>query len=125
MPDAVIHPKQQELIAFGLGKLPKAAAAAVASHLEACAACRKTLENLPPDSFVGKVRAAKPGDSSSAARAVSGRGRRFGQRAEQRGGEPCRLPLTCRRSWRITRNTASCASWAAAAWASFTRPNRP
>jgi serine/threonine protein kinase/Leucine-rich repeat (LRR) protein len=60
MPDAVIHPSAQELTAFGLGRLPDAQAAALASHLETCAECRKAVENLPPDSFLGKVRSAKP-----------------------------------------------------------------
>ncbi len=60
MPNAVVHPSEQELVAFNLGKLSDSAAAAVASHLENCSACRKTIEGLPADSFVGKVRAAKP-----------------------------------------------------------------
>jgi serine/threonine protein kinase len=64
MPDAVTHPTPQELTAFGQGKLPDAAAVAVARHLEACPDCQKALEKVPPDSFVGKVRAAKPGGSS-------------------------------------------------------------
>ena len=64
MPDPAFHPTPQELTAFGLGKLPDAAAVAIASHLESCAGCRRAVENVPPDSFVGKVRAAKPGGSS-------------------------------------------------------------
>src|SRR5260370_20880253 len=64
MPDAVTHPTPQELAAFSLGRLPEAAAVAIARHVESCAACRKAVENLPPDSFVGKVRAAKPAGSS-------------------------------------------------------------
>ncbi|HLN31001.1 MAG TPA: SUMF1/EgtB/PvdO family nonheme iron enzyme [Gemmataceae bacterium] len=64
MPDAAIHPSRQQLTAFGLGKLPEAAAVAVASHLESCSACRQAVENQPPDSFLGKVREAKPGGSS-------------------------------------------------------------
>ena len=68
MPDAVTHPTIQELAAFGLGKLPERAAAAIAAHLESCPACRETVANLPPDSFLGKVRAAKPNASSLPAR---------------------------------------------------------
>jgi eukaryotic-like serine/threonine-protein kinase len=64
MPDATTCPTPQELTAFGQGKLPDAAAAAVARHLEACRDCQKALEKVPPDSFVGKVRSAKPGGSS-------------------------------------------------------------
>src|SRR6516165_9382648 len=61
MPDVVTHPSPQDLTAFGLGKLPERAAAAVAAHLETCAACRQAVADLPPDSFVGKVHAARPG----------------------------------------------------------------
>ncbi len=64
MPEALIHPTAQELTAFGLGKLPERRAAAVAAHLESCPACRKAVANVPPDSFLGKVRAAKPNASS-------------------------------------------------------------
>jgi hypothetical protein len=64
MPDAVIHPTPQELSAFSLGRLSDAAAAVIAGHLEDCPACRNAVENAGPDSFVSKVRAAKPGDSS-------------------------------------------------------------
>jgi hypothetical protein len=64
MPNAVTHPSRQELLDFGLGKLPEEKAIAVASHVGTCVACRQALENLPPDSFIGKVRAAKPGVAS-------------------------------------------------------------
>jgi hypothetical protein len=69
MPNAVIHPSAQELTAFALGKLPETAASTIAGHLEKCPSCRKAVENLPADSFVGKVRAAKPDASSLPARA--------------------------------------------------------
>jgi tRNA A-37 threonylcarbamoyl transferase component Bud32 len=65
MPDAVTHPTPQELAAFGLGKLTGRAAAAVARHLEGCAACQQVVAGLPPDSFLGKVRAAGPAASVS------------------------------------------------------------
>jgi serine/threonine protein kinase len=61
MPDVTAHPSSHALSAFGLGKLSEARAATVAAHLETCADCRKAVEGLPPDSFMGKVRAAKPG----------------------------------------------------------------
>src|SRR5215831_9900831 len=64
MPDAVTHPTPQELAAFGLGKLPERTAAAVSSHLESCPACRQAVAAVPPDSFLGKVRAAGPAGSS-------------------------------------------------------------
>ena len=64
MPDAMTHPTPQELTAFGLGQLAEAEATAVAGHLEVCPSCRRVVENLPPDAFVGKVRASRPNDSS-------------------------------------------------------------
>jgi formylglycine-generating enzyme required for sulfatase activity/streptogramin lyase len=63
MPDAATHPTAQELAAFSLGMLPERAAVGIAGHLERCPACRQAIEKMAPDSFVGKVRAAKPGTS--------------------------------------------------------------
>jgi serine/threonine protein kinase len=64
MPDAGTHPTQQQLAAFGLGKLPEPAAGLVARHLETCALCRQAVAALPPDSFVRKVHAARPEESA-------------------------------------------------------------
>jgi hypothetical protein len=64
MPDLATHPTPQELTAFGQGKLPEAALAPIMAHLDACPQCREAVENLPPDSFVGKVRAAKAAGAS-------------------------------------------------------------
>jgi tRNA A-37 threonylcarbamoyl transferase component Bud32 len=72
MPDAVTHPTPQELAAFGLGKLTGRAAEEVARHLEGCSACRQAVAKVPPDSFLGKVHAARPGGSSSPARPLPG-----------------------------------------------------
>ena len=56
--------RRQALALFGHGKLSDAQAATVIAHLEACADCRKAVAGLPPDSFLGKVRAARPGAPS-------------------------------------------------------------
>jgi serine/threonine protein kinase len=61
MPETVTHPSVQALALFSSGKLSEAQAVTVATHLETCADCRGAVEKLPPDSFLGKVRAAKPG----------------------------------------------------------------
>lgn len=67
----------EELAAFGLGKLADAAALAVARHLETCEACSRAVKNVPADSFVGLVRAAKhpitrpPYPAAPASRAAS------------------------------------------------------
>jgi tRNA A-37 threonylcarbamoyl transferase component Bud32 len=61
MPEVTAHPSAQALALFGHGKLSQAQAATVAAHLETCAGCRQAVASLPPDSFLGKVQAAKPG----------------------------------------------------------------
>jgi serine/threonine protein kinase len=60
VPDVSTHPTAQSLALFGRGNLPEAQAATVAAHLETCDACRQAVAGLPPDSFLGKVQAAKP-----------------------------------------------------------------
>src|SRR4051812_41141156 len=64
MPEVSTHPPAQQLALFGYGKLSGDQAAAVAAHLEACAGCRRTVADLPADSFLGKVRAARPGEAA-------------------------------------------------------------
>jgi tRNA A-37 threonylcarbamoyl transferase component Bud32 len=61
MPEVSAHPSAQALALFGHGKLSQAQTATVAAHLETCAGCRQAVASLPPDSFLGKVQAAKPG----------------------------------------------------------------
>ena len=61
MPEMMSHPSAQALALFGHGKLSEAQAATVASHLETCPDCRNAIAGLPADSFLGKVKAAKPG----------------------------------------------------------------
>jgi WD40 repeat protein len=64
MPEITVHPSERALALFGQGRLPEAQARTVAAHLEVCPACRQAVAALPPDSFVGKLRGAKPGSSS-------------------------------------------------------------
>jgi tRNA A-37 threonylcarbamoyl transferase component Bud32 len=54
------HPNPAELAAFAVGKLSVADADAVAAHLEACPDCRRAAEDAPGDSFVERVRDARP-----------------------------------------------------------------
>ncbi len=61
MPDLSTHPTAQALALFGHGQLSEAQAATVAAHLETCATCSIVVADLAPDSFLGKVQAAKPG----------------------------------------------------------------
>ena len=60
MPDVSPHPTPQALTLFGHGRLPEVQAAAVAAHLETCPACRNIVAELPADSFLSRVRAARP-----------------------------------------------------------------
>jgi serine/threonine protein kinase/formylglycine-generating enzyme required for sulfatase activity len=53
-------PSPQHLAAYGLGKLSAAELSSVHHHLLCCAECRRKVESLPPDSFVGQLQAASP-----------------------------------------------------------------
>jgi serine/threonine protein kinase len=61
MPHAPVeHPSAKELSDFGLGKLPGQASARIAAHVENCADCMAKLAEQRPDSFMAKLKAAKP-----------------------------------------------------------------
>ncbi len=64
MPDITVHPSERALALFAQGKLSEAQAHTVAAHVEICPACRQAVAALPPDSFLGKVRAAGAAGSS-------------------------------------------------------------
>jgi WD40 repeat protein/serine/threonine protein kinase len=65
MPEArTTHPTPQQLLHYGLGKLPDKELALVHQHLADCAECRAKVESLPPDSFIGQIRAAQPATGS-------------------------------------------------------------
>jgi serine/threonine protein kinase len=61
---AKLHPTDETLSSFGLGKLDDAAAESVSRHLENCPECRKRVAEMPDDSFLGRFRAA-PGHGHS------------------------------------------------------------
>ena len=54
-----LHPNDQTLSSFGLGKLDDSSAEAVNTHLEQCPECRKRVAELPADSFLERVRDAQ------------------------------------------------------------------
>jgi serine/threonine protein kinase/WD40 repeat protein len=61
MPDARTACPSPELLAdYSLGRLLPRQLAAVHDHVAACAECRRKVESLPPDSFVGQIKAAIP-----------------------------------------------------------------
>ena len=54
-----VHPTQQILDAFGLGKLDEPAVEAVSQHLESCPSCRRRVAELPSDTFLDYLRSAR------------------------------------------------------------------
>jgi tRNA A-37 threonylcarbamoyl transferase component Bud32 len=66
MSDAVTsHPSAQQLSAFGLGKLTEAEAEAVARHLGQCPDCLRAAQRVAADSFLGRVKHARPGGGTA------------------------------------------------------------
>jgi serine/threonine protein kinase len=62
-----LHPTDQTLSSYGLGKLDDPSAEAVNKHLEACPDCRKRVAEMSSDSFLDRVRdAQKQGGPSQA-----------------------------------------------------------
>jgi anti-sigma factor RsiW len=51
-----IHPSEQTLSSYGLGKLDDDSSEAVNKHLEQCAECRKKVAEMSADSFLERVR---------------------------------------------------------------------
>jgi serine/threonine protein kinase len=55
-----LHPTDQVLHAYGLGKLDEAEAESVNAHLEACEDCRRRAAEMSSDSFLGRFRDGRP-----------------------------------------------------------------
>jgi hypothetical protein len=55
-----LHPPDQTLCSYGLGKLDADAAESVNKHLESCPECRCRVAELSSDSFLGRLREANP-----------------------------------------------------------------
>jgi anti-sigma factor RsiW len=69
---ARLHPTDQTLSSYGLGKLDDASVEAVNQHLESCPDCRRRVAELSSDSFLGRLRAANAqGRPDSAAPLIS------------------------------------------------------
>ena len=56
---AKLHPTDQTLSSYGLGKLDDALAEAVNQHLESCPDCRRRVAALSSDRFLGRLRDAQ------------------------------------------------------------------
>jgi anti-sigma factor RsiW len=63
---AAVHPTDQTLSAYGLGKLDDATAGSVSKHLESCSDCQRRVAKLSSDSFLGRLRGAQGGPPSPA-----------------------------------------------------------
>ena len=64
------HPTDNDLAAFGLGKLLGPTADTVVAHLETCVDCRRTVASLSADSFLGRSKDAAAGRSPAKSREV-------------------------------------------------------
>ncbi len=62
----ILHPSDQTLRSYGLGKLDDGSAEAVNKHLEQCPDCRNRVAELSPDTFLGRLRNAQGGPDSPA-----------------------------------------------------------
>jgi serine/threonine protein kinase len=64
--DAALHPTEQTLSSFALGKLDDASSEAVNEHLGQCPDCRKRVGAMSADSFLELVRGAQAQSKSRA-----------------------------------------------------------
>lgn len=67
-----VHPSEIELKAYGHGRLTGEPADRLEAHLAECEECCRALEEAPADSFVGRLREAKPGSRGTTADAGAG-----------------------------------------------------
>ena len=56
---AAVHPTDQILQSYGLGKLDDASAESINRHLENCSACQSRVAEMSSDSFLGRLRGAQ------------------------------------------------------------------
>jgi len=64
---AAVHPNDQILRAYGLGKLDDASSEMVSKHLESCPDCQRCLAAVSSDSFLGRLRGVQGSPGASAA----------------------------------------------------------
>ncbi len=61
-----IHPTDQTLHAYGLGKLDDVSSTSVSKHLEACSSCQRRIAEVSSDSVLGQLRGAQGAPEMSA-----------------------------------------------------------
>lgn len=64
-PTPVVHPNEEILVSFGLGKTDEKTTVAIAEHLEQCSVCRSRVADLSSDSFIDRLTAVKISSGSS------------------------------------------------------------
>jgi formylglycine-generating enzyme required for sulfatase activity/serine/threonine protein kinase len=69
---AKLHPTDELLKSFGLGKLDETSAESVSTHLDGCPECRQRVAEMPNDSFAGRFRAGQDVDRSMSGPAQPG-----------------------------------------------------
>jgi serine/threonine protein kinase len=62
---AAVHPTDQMLHAYGMGKLDDNSSKSVHKHLESCAECQRRVAEMSSDSFLGRLRDAQSQPKSS------------------------------------------------------------
>ena len=68
-----LHPSEETLLSYGLGKLDDASASAVDRHLEECASCRRVIAEMTSgDSFLGRLRERRNPSASTPGVPMSG-----------------------------------------------------
>ena len=118
--DAPLHPTDQTLSSYGLGKLDDRSAEAVNEHLEECPDCRKRVAEMSADSFLDRVRdAQKPRTAPTSGTSQAGADLGATRARARLGTSPA---TRSRRGWPTTPITRSSGSSAGAAWASSTSP---
>ena len=92
---SALHPTDQTLSSYGLGKLDDGPAEAVNKHLEQCPDCRQRVAEMSADSFLDRVRDASSGraslDRSTGGRERKSPGAAPGRHAPAGPGRPPRL----------------------------------
>ena len=87
---AALHPTDQTLSSYGLGKLDDSSAQAINEHLDQCPECRKRVAEMPADSFLGRIRDAQ----KSAGQLTASPSQAGWERSDTTGaGQPLATPL--------------------------------
>ena len=72
--NAVVHPTDPMLQAYGLGKLDDVSSDSVSKHLKGCDSCQRRVAHLSSDDFLGRLRqCARPARSVGAVGVVARR----------------------------------------------------